>query len=97
MGLYQRGRLDGVAPHRRLAGLAQLLDQIAVLVGDDEGDALPLQRRGNALPDAAVGDDDHLVAQEARIVLVGSSASGSSLRSGLRASADRSRIQRIAG
>ena len=57
VGLDQRRRVGGVAQHRGLAPAAQLFDDLAVLVGNDVGHALRRQRRGNALPDAAVADD----------------------------------------
>ena len=40
-----------------MPSLAQLLDELAVLLGDGEGDVALPQRRGDALSDAAVADD----------------------------------------
>ncbi len=63
--LDQGRRLDRVAEHGRAAFPAQPVDDVAVLVGDDVRNALRLERGSDALADASVADDHHLLLQEA--------------------------------
>ena len=56
-----------VAEHRRYAAGAQLLDGLAVLLGDDERDAGGRQLGGDALADPAVADEHDLLRQVLRV------------------------------
>ena len=88
---------SAASPHTAgMPSLAQLLDDLAVLLGHHERHAALGQRLGDAPPDPAVAHQHHLAGAAARVGTdIGSSASGSSRALELaRASAERLPIQR---
>ena len=60
MRLDQHRGFCGIAGDGRLALTAQRFDEFAVLLGNDVGDRVRVERRGDAPPDLAVADENDL-------------------------------------